>query len=124
MANHHYAARARRASGINVLLGCSLIGAAWILGYALNANPFWTSIVAAGMVALLLAARRFSLAAPQRAVELAESTARFVDDRLAVDLRSRCQRRGDVGPYSGQYRHSCVGRSEWLRRDKHSDCNW
>lgn len=52
-----YAARARSASGANVVLGCWLIASPWIFGYTLNASGFWNSIVAGALIALLAAAR-------------------------------------------------------------------
>ena len=56
---HQHAARARSASGVNVLLGCWLIASPWIFGYTFNASGFWNSIVAGALIAIL-AAGRFS----------------------------------------------------------------
>lgn len=60
MTDRDYAAQARTASGINVLLGIWLIISPWVFGYA-SAGPavMWNSVVVGALV-LILAATRFS----------------------------------------------------------------
>jgi len=56
---HEHAARARSASGANVLLGCWVIASPWIFGYTINVSGFWNGIVAGALI-VILAAGRFS----------------------------------------------------------------
>jgi hypothetical protein len=60
MADRDFAAQARIASGLNILLGIWLIISPWVFGYAsAGPAPMWNSVVVGALV-LILAATRFS----------------------------------------------------------------
>lgn len=59
-ARHDYAAQARSASGINVLLGIWLIISPWVFGYvSAGDQPMWNAVSTGGLV-LILAATRYA----------------------------------------------------------------
>lgn len=58
MAEHDYAAQARMASALNVLLGIWLIVSPWVFGYsAAGGAAIWNSVVAGALIVILGANR-------------------------------------------------------------------
>jgi hypothetical protein len=61
MFTRHYAAQARTASGINVLLGICLLVSPWLFGYqAAGSGAIWNSVIVGALIAILAASNCFS----------------------------------------------------------------
>ncbi len=61
MLTRNYAAQARTPSGINILLGISLLVSPWVFGYqAAGSAAIWNSVIVGALIAILAASSCFS----------------------------------------------------------------
>jgi prepilin signal peptidase PulO-like enzyme (type II secretory pathway) len=60
MLNGNYDAQARAASGVNIVLGISLIVSPWVFGYAAGSRAAWNSVIVGALIVILAAGNCFS----------------------------------------------------------------